>query len=172
MFCKQCKIYQYCCTECQADNWPKHKNLCNAVRMLGLSLESKPPPIKFSFNGIFLRGTLDSATHRIMGIWSKNGLSTILNEPNKCEIVKLEHKTTGDYTMFPLSGSYTGFLNFNVDEMIMFEDFVINFMKNSKGYHNVKGRLTNNEFGKCSFNGTLMKDGTITLFLLNMNDTK
>jgi hypothetical protein len=37
--CGQCNIVQYCCKECQAAHWPKHKGLCNGFVQSFLNLD-------------------------------------------------------------------------------------------------------------------------------------
>lgn len=137
----------------------------------------KPPPVELPSEGICLRGKLvrntsdelsldNTAVHRITGLWGM-GLQRILDEPHHCEKFEYEHKTTGDSTVFPLSGRYTG--HFYVSEVagernkITERDVTLKFRLNSEGYHNVEGRGAN-IYGKYNITGTLEKDGTITLF--------
>jgi hypothetical protein len=81
-----------------------------------------PPSVMATENVICLRGKLvrntsdelsldNTAVHRISGVWALEGLSKTLNEPDKCERFVL--KCSGDSTVFPLSGRYTGFFYTN-----------------------------------------------------------
>lgn len=139
--------------------------------------EEKPPPTELPAEGITLRGKLvrntsdelsldNAAVHRVTGLWAMEGLSKILDEPDACEKFEYEHKCSGDSTIFPLSGRYTGF--FYVSEAgertkIPEKDVILKFRPNNGGYHNIEGRGSN-IFGKYNITGTLAKDGTITLF--------
>jgi len=140
----------------------------------------KPPPTILPTEGICLRGklvrntsdelSLDNATvHRITGLWAMKGLSKIVEDPDQCEKFEYEHKCSGESTVFPLSGRYTGF--FYVSEVpgertkVPERDVTLKFILNSDGYHNVEGRGSN-IYGKYSITGTLDKDGQITLFRL------
>ncbi|KAL9180340.1 hypothetical protein ACHAXT_008310 [Thalassiosira profunda] len=139
--------------------------------------EAKPPPTELPSEGICLRGKLvrntsdelsldNTAVHRITGLWAMKGLSKILEAPGECEKFEYEHKCSGDSTVFPLSGRYTGF--FYVSEMgsktkIAERDVTLKFRQNNAGYHNVEGKGSN-LYGKYSITGTLDKDGAITLF--------
>lgn len=136
-----------------------------------------PPPTELPAVGVTLRGKLsrntsdelsldNTAVHKITGLWSMKGLSGILEEPDVCEKFEYEHKTTGDSTVFPLSGRYTG--SFYVNETgertkILERDVTLKFKRNLAGYHNVEGKGSN-IYGKYSITGTLEKDGMITLF--------
>lgn len=138
--------------------------------------DEKPPPTELPADGICLRGklarntsdelSLDNATvHRIIGVWAM-GLSKVLEEATVCERFEYEHKCSGDSTAFPLSGRYTGhFYVFEagVRTKCPERDVILKFRLNSGGYHNVEGRGSN-IYGKYNITGTLMKDGTITLF--------
>ncbi|KAL3771780.1 hypothetical protein ACHAW5_002394 [Stephanodiscus triporus] len=140
--------------------------------------EARPPPTVLPTGGICLRGTLvrntseelsldNTAVHRITGLWSMMGLNVILDEPHTCEKFEYEHKCSGDSTVFPLSGRYTGF--FYVSDgpdgrtKVAERDVTLKFVLNSDGYHNVEGRGSN-VYGKYSITGSLMEDGTITLY--------
>jgi hypothetical protein len=93
-------------------------------------------------------------------------MSKILDEPETCEKFEFEHKCSGDSTVFPLSGRYTGFIY--VSEAagqrtkVQERDVTLKFRLNNEGYHNVEGRGSN-PYGKYSITGTLDKDGTISL---------
>jgi len=138
----------------------------------------KPPPTELPDKGICLRGKLarntsdelsldNAAVHRIAGLWAMEGPSKILEDPDNCEKFEYEHKCSGDSTVFPLSGRYTGF--FYVSEAvgertkIAERDVTLRFHPNNAGYHNVEGR-GGNIYGKYNITGTLTKDGTITIF--------
>lgn len=137
--------------------------------------ETKPPPTKLATDGLCLRGQLvrntsaelsldNTAVHRIAGIWTMEGLDKILNEPDKCERFEYEHKCSGDSTVFPLSGRYTGFFytinNLGERTKMQERDVTIKFIMNSDGYYNVEGKGSN-IYGKYSITGTL-KESTIT----------
>jgi hypothetical protein len=138
--------------------------------------EATPPPTVLPTEGVTLRGKLvrntseelsldNTAVHRITGLWSM-GLSVILDSPHTCEKFEYEHKCSGDSTVFPLSGRYTGFF-YVIDgpegrTKVAERDVTLKFVLNSDGYYNVEGRGSN-VFGKYSITGLLMEDGTITL---------
>lgn len=140
----------------------------------------KPPPTILPTEGICLRGKLvrntsdelsldNAAVHRITGLWAMKGLSKIVEDPDQCEKFEYEHKCSGESTVFPLSGRYTGF--FYVSEVpgertkVPERDVTLKFILNSDGYHNVEGRGSN-IYGKYSITGTFDKDGQVTLFRL------
>jgi len=138
--------------------------------------EGKPPPTELPTEGVCLRGKLarntsdelsldNTAVHRITGLWAMKP-SIIDDAPGTCEKFEYEHKCSGDSSVFPLSGRYTGF--FYVNEAgqrtkIQERDVTLKFRPNNAGYHNVEGRGSN-IYGKYNITGTLQKDGTINLF--------
>eukprot|EP00584_Thalassiosira_punctigera_P010790 CAMPEP_0172546888 /NCGR_PEP_ID=MMETSP1067-20121228/16548_1 /TAXON_ID=265564 ORGANISM="Thalassiosira punctigera, Strain Tpunct2005C2" /NCGR_SAMPLE_ID=MMETSP1067 /ASSEMBLY_ACC=CAM_ASM_000444 /LENGTH=1456 /DNA_ID=CAMNT_0013333883 /DNA_START=150 /DNA_END=4520 /DNA_ORIENTATION=- len=139
--------------------------------------EEKPPPTELPTEGVCLRGKLvrntsdelsldNAAVHRITGLWALKGLPKVLEEPEQCEKFEYEHKCSGDSSVFPLSGRYTGF--FYVSDVpgertkVTERDVTLKFRSNSAGGHNVEGKGSN-LYGKYNITGTLAKDGTITL---------
>ncbi|KAL7442541.1 hypothetical protein ACHAXM_008437 [Skeletonema potamos] len=145
---------------------------------------TKPPPTKLIPSGVVcLRGNLvqetrdNIAVHRITGLWSM-GLDKILADPeNKlglCSDFEYEHKmesSSGESSAaaaaaFPPSGTYSGsFMINNAGVMTKVEeqDVVLNFVENSEGYYNVKGKGSNS-FGKYTISGTLTKEKVITIY--------
>jgi hypothetical protein len=113
---------------------------------------------------------LGDVVHKISGVWAM-GYNFILNDPTNSngllQKFEYEHKCSGDSTVFPLSGKYTGW--FYVDAgagnttKISERDIMLKFIENSEGYHNVEGKGSN-IYGKYSISGTLEKDGAIKLF--------
>ncbi|KAL3811507.1 hypothetical protein ACHAXA_000411 [Cyclostephanos tholiformis] len=139
--------------------------------------EATPPPIVLPPEGVTLHGKLvrntseelsldNTAVHRVTGLWSMMGLSFILDNPNKCEKFEFEHKCSGDSTVFPLSGRYTGFFYVSDEPegrtKVAERDVTLKFILNRDGYYNVEGRGSN-VYGKYSITGLLMNDNTITL---------
>jgi len=160
-------------------------------------------------NVICLRGTLSRHTsenlslgmgdvvHTISGDWAM-GLNYILEKDkhksrdnnkggggavpsalgalNKFEY---QHKCSGESTVFPLSGKYTGWFYVDADPLaaaststnnghhnktkVPERDVHLKFIENNEGYHNVEGKGSN-MYGKYTISGVLDKDGTITLF--------
>lgn len=143
--------------------------------------ELPPPTILHPTGVICLRGKLIRHTsadlsldntfiHRIKGVWAM-GLDKILADPDntkgECNKFEYEHKCSGDSTVFPLSGRYTGSFYVNADAnnktKVAEKDVILKFHKNNEGYHNVEGKGSN-YYGKYIISGTLDKEGTITIF--------
>jgi len=138
--------------------------------------EPRPPPTELPVDGLFLRGKLvrntsdelsldNTAVHRITGLWAMGGQSKILEDPGTCEKFEYEHKCSGDSTIFPLSGRYTGFFcvfDGGVRSKIPERDVTIRFKMNTEDYWNVEGKGSN-IYGKYNITGTLSEDGTIKL---------
>ncbi|KAL7458519.1 hypothetical protein ACHAWC_010106 [Mediolabrus comicus] len=158
-------------------------------RKLGDSVESSdaepqelPPPTELHPTGVIcLRGKLvrntsadlsldNTVVHRISGVWAM-GLDKILADPDnkngECNKFEYEHKCSGDSTVFPLSGRYTGSFYVNADAnsktKVAERDVVLKFRENNAGFHNVDGKGSN-YFGKYTITGTLDKEGVITIF--------
>jgi len=157
-------------------------------RKLGDSVESSetpqelPPPNELHPTGVIcLRGKLvrhtsadlsldNTIIHRIKGVWAM-GLDKILADPDntrgECNKFEYEHKCSGDSTVFPLSGRYTGSFYVTADAnnktKVAEKDVILKFHKNSEGYHNVEGKGSN-YYGKYTITGTLDKEGVITIF--------
>lgn len=139
--------------------------------------EPKPPPTELPTEGICLQGKLvrntsdelsldNAAVHRIMGLWALKGPAQIRDNPETCEKFEYEHKCSGDKTVFPLSGRYTGF--FYVSDAgqktkVAERDVTLKFKLNAEGSWNVEGKGSN-FYGKYNITGMLEKDGTLTLF--------
>jgi hypothetical protein len=140
---------------------------------------AKPAPTVLPEGGVCLLGklvrntsdelSLDSAVvHRITGHWSMGGQAKIKEDPDQCEKFEYEHKTTGDSTGFPLSGRYIGgfyVFEHGVRTKVPEKDVTLKFKLNTEDYWNVEGKGSNN-FGRYNYVGTLLKDGTITLYKL------
>ena len=158
-------------------------------RKLGESVESSdaepqelPPPTELHPTGVIcLRGKLvrntsadlsldNTVIHRISGLWAMS-MDKILADPNnvkgECNKFDYEHKCSGDSTVFPLSGRYTGSFYVNADDVsktkVAEKDVVLKFRENNAGYYNVEGKGSN-YFGKYTITGTLDKEGVITIF--------
>ena len=157
-------------------------------RMLGDSAESNaapqeiPPPTELHPTGVIcLRGKLvrhtsadlsldNTIIHRIKGVWAM-GLDKILADPDntrgECNKFEYEHKCSGDSTVFPLSGRYTGSFYVTADAnnktKVAEKDVILKFRENNEGYHNVEGKGSN-YYGKYTITGTLDKEGVITIF--------
>ncbi len=159
-------------------NGSKKRNHSDAMEGDDSKQKPLPPPptvVATEGGGICLHGKLvrntsdelsldNAAVHRISGVWGMEGLSKILDDPEKCERFEFEHKCSGDSTVFPLSGRYTGFFytnNLGERTKNPERDVTLKFIMNSEGYYNVEGRGSN-VYGKYSITGTL-KDSTITL---------
>jgi hypothetical protein len=157
-------------------------------RKLGDSAESNaapqeiPPPTELHPTGVIcLRGKLvrhtsadlsldNTIIHRIKGVWAM-GLDKILADPDntrgECNKFEYEHKCSGDSTVFPLSGRYTGSFYVTADAnnktKVAEKDVILKFRENNEGYHNVEGKGSN-YYGKYTITGTLDKEGVITIF--------
>ncbi len=35
--CGKCSLFKYCCRQCQLDDWPSHKSICNNIKLLSSS---------------------------------------------------------------------------------------------------------------------------------------
>ncbi|KAL3797031.1 hypothetical protein ACHAWO_006667 [Cyclotella atomus] len=145
----------------------------------------KPQPTELpKENVVCLRGKLSRNTsadlslglgdvvHKISGVWAM-GLDYILDDPNNtkalCNKFEYEHKCSGESTVFPLSGKYTGYFYVDTNDgmggktKIVERDVMLKFVANSEGYHNVEGKGSN-IYGRYTISGTLDEKGVITLF--------
>ncbi|KAL7489516.1 hypothetical protein ACHAW6_015193 [Cyclotella cf. meneghiniana] len=147
-------------------------------------VEPPPPTVLPLTNVVCLRGKLSRNTsenlslglgdviHKITGIWAME-FNHILDDPHNtkalCNTFEYEHKCSGESTVFPLSGKYTGWFyaiadNGSITNNKIFErDVSLKFIENSEGYHNVEGKGSN-IYGKYTISGTLDSEGIITLF--------
>eukprot|EP00804_Cyclotella_cryptica_P016091 CCRYP_004216-RB/>CCRYP_004216-RB protein AED:0.34 eAED:0.49 QI:0/0/0/1/0/0/2/0/867 len=148
------------------------------------AVKPPPPTVPPPVNVVCLRGKLSRNTsenlslglgdviHKITGIWAM-GLNHILDDPDNtkalCNKFEYEHKCSGESTVFPLSGKYTGWFYVSAEDgsntktKIFERDVMLKFIENSEGYHNVEGKGSN-IYGKYTISGTLDSEGIITLF--------
>lgn len=141
------------------------------------SIPEPPLPTVLATEGVIclqgklVRNTSDelsldnTAVHRISGLWAMEGLSKIIDAPDKCERFEYEHKCSGNSIVFPLSGRYTGFIymsdHLGQRTKTPEQDVFLKFIMNSEGYYNVEGRGSN-VFGKYSITG-ILQDSTLTM---------
>jgi len=160
----------------------KKRKLGDAAELLDAKPQELPPPTELHPTGVIcLRGKLvrhtsadlsldNTIVHRIKGVWAM-GLDVILADPDntrgECNKFEYQHKCSGDSTVFPLSGRYTGSFYVTADAnnktKVAEKDVILKFSKNSEGYHNVEGKGSN-YYGKYTITGTLDKEGVITIF--------
>ncbi|KAL3802190.1 hypothetical protein HJC23_001734 [Cyclotella cryptica] len=148
------------------------------------SVKPPPPTVLPPINLVCLRGKLSRNTsenlslglrdviHKITGIWA-TGLNHNLDDPDNtkalCNEFDYEHKCSGESTVFPKSGKYTGWFYVSAEDgsntttKICERDVMLKFIENSEGYHNVEGKGSN-IYGEYTISGTLDSEGIITLF--------
>lgn len=147
-------------------------------------VEKPAPTVLPPENVVCLRGKLSRNTseelalglgdvvHKMSGVWA-TGLNFILDDPENtkglCNKFEYEHKCSGESTVFPLSGKYTGYFYVEANDgsggktKVVERDVMLKFIENNEGYHNVEGKGSN-YYGRYTISGTLDKDGIITLF--------
>ncbi|KAL7439950.1 hypothetical protein ACHAXM_012135 [Skeletonema potamos] len=160
----------------------KKRKLGDVVESSDAEQQELPPPTELHPTGVIcLRGKLvrhtsadlsldNTVIHRIKGVWAM-GLDVILADPNnskgECNKFEYEHKCSGDSTVFPLSGRYTGWFYVAIDAnnktKVAERDVVLKFRENNKGYYNLEGKGSNH-YGKYTITGTLDNEGVITIF--------